>query len=90
MTSKTTLLQTLAKKKSTLLFKLGQLTMMDRRDIVQKGLDTFGKKLSDSAFNNQVILACFFLLYTAQCFTFYIERNVLLSLGSIFSIFCFP
>lgn len=69
MTSKTTLLQTLAKKKSALLFTLGQLSMMDRRDIVQKGLDTFGKKLSDSAFNNQVILACFYC--TQHSFVFF-------------------
>ncbi|XP_044076665.1 telomerase protein component 1 isoform X2 [Siniperca chuatsi] len=54
ITSKAALLQTLAKKRSTVLFALGQLTMPDRKEIVQKGLDTFGKKLSDSAFNNQL------------------------------------
>ncbi|XP_074544766.1 telomerase protein component 1-like [Halichoeres trimaculatus] len=54
MPSKTALLQTLAKKGGTIMFSLGQLTMLDRKDIVQKGLDTFGKKLSDSAFNNQL------------------------------------
>lgn len=54
VTSKAALLQTLAKKRSTVLFALGQLTILDRKEIVQKGLDTFGKKLSDSAFNNQV------------------------------------
>ncbi|KAK7944994.1 hypothetical protein WMY93_000722 [Mugilogobius chulae] len=48
------LLQTLVKKKGTLLFTLTQLTATDRKEIVQKRLDTFGKKLSDSAFNNQV------------------------------------
>ncbi|XP_067462602.1 telomerase protein component 1 [Thunnus thynnus] len=53
-TSNSALLQTLAKKRGTLLFALGQLTMPDRREIVQKGLDAFGKKLSDSAFNNQL------------------------------------
>ncbi|KAM7379694.1 hypothetical protein PAMP_005228 [Pampus punctatissimus] len=53
-TSNSALLQTLAKKKGTLLFPLGQLTMPDRKEIVQKGLDAFGKKLSDSAFNNQL------------------------------------
>ncbi|KAM7400175.1 hypothetical protein PAMA_004735 [Pampus argenteus] len=52
--SNSALLQTLAKKKGTLLFPLGQLTMPDRKEIVQKGLDAFGKKLSDSAFNNQL------------------------------------
>lgn len=60
LTSKTALLQTLTKKKSALLFTLGPLTMPERREIVQQGLDTFGKKLSDSAFNNQV-LSCFHL-----------------------------
>ncbi|XP_070830732.1 telomerase protein component 1-like [Chaetodon trifascialis] len=54
VTSKAPLLQTLAKKRSTVLFSLGQLTMLDRKEIVQKGLDEFGKKLSDSAFNNQL------------------------------------
>ncbi|XP_026169954.1 telomerase protein component 1 [Mastacembelus armatus] len=52
--SKAALLKTLAKKKGTVLFTLGQLTMLDRKEIVQKGLDTFGKKLSDSAVNNQL------------------------------------
>jgi len=56
--SKAALLQTLAKKKSTVLFALGPLTMPDRKEIVQKGLDSLGKKLSDSAFNNQVPLMC--------------------------------
>ncbi|XP_061587905.1 telomerase protein component 1 isoform X2 [Cololabis saira] len=54
ITSKAALLQTLAKKRGTVLFSLGQLTMPDRKEIVQKELDTFGKKLSDSAFNNQL------------------------------------
>ncbi|XP_058486983.1 telomerase protein component 1 [Solea solea] len=52
--SKAALLQTLAKKRNTFLFSLGQLTVPDRKKIVQRGLDTFGKKLSDSAFNNQL------------------------------------
>lgn len=60
LTSKATLLQTLAKKPNTLLFSLGQLTMPDRKKIVQKGLDSFGKKLSDSAFNNQVCIKILF------------------------------
>ncbi|XP_068604898.1 telomerase protein component 1 [Brachionichthys hirsutus] len=54
ITSKAALLQTMAKKTNATLFTLGQLTMSDRKEIVQKGLDTFGKKLSDSAFNNQL------------------------------------
>ncbi|XP_035489691.2 telomerase protein component 1 [Scophthalmus maximus] len=54
ITSKAALLQTLAKKRSAVLFTLGQLTTPDRKEIVQKGLDSFGKKLSDAAFNNQL------------------------------------
>ncbi|KAM9349866.1 telomerase protein component 1 [Symphorus nematophorus] len=54
VTSKAALLQTLAKKKGSVLFTVGQLTMQDRKDIVQRGLDMFGKKLSESAFNNQL------------------------------------
>lgn len=57
-TSNSALLQTLAKRKKTFLFSLCQLTMADRKEIVQKGLDAFGKKLSDSAFNNQVPPRC--------------------------------
>ncbi|KAM7411194.1 hypothetical protein PAMA_021262 [Pampus argenteus] len=53
-TSNSALLQILAKKKGTLLFTLGHLTMSDRKEIVREGLDAFGKKLSDSAFNNQL------------------------------------
>lgn len=56
ITSKAALLQTLVKKKGAVLFTLGQLTVPDRKEIVQKELDTFGKKLSESAFNNQVLL----------------------------------
>ncbi|KAM4729089.1 telomerase protein component 1 [Anableps anableps] len=54
ITSSSPLLQTLAKRKGAVLFSLGQLTMPDKREIVQKELDVFGKKLSDSAFNNQL------------------------------------
>lgn len=62
ITSKAMLLQTLTKRRSTVLFTLGQLTVSDRREIVQKGLDSFGKKLSDSAFNNQVLTSISFLI----------------------------
>ncbi|PWA30048.1 hypothetical protein CCH79_00009700, partial [Gambusia affinis] len=54
--SSSPLLQTLAKKKGAELFPLGQLSMPDKREIVQKELDVFGKKLSDSAFNNQTLI----------------------------------
>lgn len=37
-----------------MLFPLGPLLLPDRREIVQKELSVYGKKLSDSAFNNQV------------------------------------
>lgn len=62
ITSKAMLLQTLTKRRSTVLFTLGQLTVSDRREIVQKGLDSFGKKLSDSAFDNQVLTSISFLI----------------------------
>lgn len=55
VTSNAVLLQTLAKKRNAVQFVLGQLTVSDRKEIVVEQLDTFGKKLSDSAFNNQVI-----------------------------------
>lgn len=45
----------MAKKRNAVQFVLGQLTLSDRKEIVMEELDTFGKKLSDSAFNNQVI-----------------------------------
>lgn len=54
ITSNSALLQTLAKKKNAVQFALGQLTVSDRKEIVVEELDTFGKKLSNSAFNNQV------------------------------------
>lgn len=65
LTSKTALLQTLAKKRGALLFTLGPLTVPERREIVEKGLDTFGKKLSDTAFNNQVL---FYVFVSTQFF----------------------
>ncbi|XP_029930833.1 telomerase protein component 1 [Myripristis murdjan] len=52
--SSSALLQTLSKKRGAVLFALGQLSVPDRKEIVQKQLDAFGKKLSDSAFNNQL------------------------------------
>lgn len=55
VTSNAVLLQTLAKKINAVQFVLGQLTVPDQKKIVMEELDTFGKKLSDSAFNNQVI-----------------------------------
>ncbi|XP_053293523.1 telomerase protein component 1 isoform X3 [Pleuronectes platessa] len=54
ITPKADLLQTLVKRRSTVPFTLGQLTMPDRREIIQRGLEAFGKKLSDTAFNNQL------------------------------------
>ncbi|XP_061652420.1 telomerase protein component 1 isoform X2 [Phyllopteryx taeniolatus] len=52
--STSSLLHALSKKSSTLLFTLPLLTMTERKEIVWKELDTFGKKLSDAAFNNQL------------------------------------
>ncbi|CAL8278850.1 unnamed protein product [Lota lota] len=54
ITNGSALLQAFSKKKGVILFPLGQLSMTDRKEIVQKGLDMFGKKLSDAAFNNQL------------------------------------
>lgn len=77
MTSNAPLLQTLAKKKGTVLFSLGQLSMPDKKEIVQKELDVFGKKLSDSAFNNQVLLVILslFLYCRNLCFFFFLLKN---------------
>ncbi|MCJ8740420.1 hypothetical protein PDJAM_G00058670 [Pangasius djambal] len=44
----------ISKNKSCTLFPLGPLLLPDRREIVQKELSVYGKKLSDSAFNNQL------------------------------------
>uniref|UniRef100_A0A3Q3EKU1 TROVE domain-containing protein n=1 Tax=Labrus bergylta TaxID=56723 RepID=A0A3Q3EKU1_9LABR len=75
--SKAALLQTLAKRRGTVLFSLGQLTMLDRKEIVQKGLDSFGKKLSDSAFNNQVPSSCF-SLQLLHC-SFFVNSGCIMS-----------
>ncbi|KAM9469250.1 telomerase protein component 1-like isoform 2-T2 [Clarias gariepinus] len=45
---------TISKSKSCTLFPLGPLLLPDRREIVEKELSVYGKKLSDSAFNNQL------------------------------------
>ena len=63
VTNGSALLQAFSKKKGAILFPLGQLSMTDRKEIVQKGLDMFGKKLSEAAFNNQV--------QNSYCSTFY-------------------
>ncbi|XP_077471259.1 telomerase protein component 1 isoform X2 [Stigmatopora argus] len=52
--STSALVRALSKKSSTLLFTLPPLTMTERKEIVEKELDSFGKKLSDAAFNNQL------------------------------------
>ncbi|XP_034166297.2 telomerase protein component 1 isoform X2 [Pangasianodon hypophthalmus] len=44
----------ISKNKSCTLFPLGPLLLPDRRELVQKELSVYGKKLSDSAFNNQL------------------------------------
>ncbi|KAF7699669.1 hypothetical protein HF521_002627 [Silurus meridionalis] len=44
----------ISENKSCMLFPLGPLLLPDRREIVQKELSVYGKKLSDSAFNNQL------------------------------------
>ena len=67
VTNGSALLQALSKKKGAILFPLGQLSMTDRKEIVQKGLDMFGKKLSDAAFNNQVLLQNSYCISTPIC-----------------------
>ncbi|XP_053738812.1 telomerase protein component 1 isoform X3 [Synchiropus splendidus] len=54
VTSNSALLHTIAKRKGAILFSLGPLPARERMKIVEKQLDDFGKKLSDSAFNNQL------------------------------------
>ncbi|TRY98943.1 hypothetical protein DNTS_016997 [Danionella cerebrum] len=54
VTSDSHLQNTLSKKKGTISFPLGQLSLPDKKEIVQKKLVGFGKKLSDAAFNNQL------------------------------------
>jgi len=70
VTTGSALLQAFGKKKDAILFPLGTLSMADRREIVQKGLDMFGKKLSDSAFNNQVLLQNFLHLIYSKALGF--------------------
>ncbi|KAL4657224.1 telomerase protein component 1 isoform X1 [Arapaima gigas] len=52
--SNSSLRQTLAKRKGSILFSMSQLSLPDRKEIVQKELAMYGKKLGDSAFNNQL------------------------------------
>ncbi|XP_028831338.1 telomerase protein component 1 [Denticeps clupeoides] len=54
VTSNSALHQTIQKKKVSSSVTLGPLSLPDRKDIVQNKLQIYGKKLSDSAFNNQL------------------------------------
>ncbi|RXN37538.1 telomerase component 1 [Labeo rohita] len=54
VTSESSLQNTISKRKGAVSFPLGQLSLPDKKEIVQKQLVEFGKKLSDSAFNNQL------------------------------------
>ncbi|XP_036374733.1 telomerase protein component 1 [Megalops cyprinoides] len=54
VSSSSALQQTLAKMKGSTVFPLGLLSLPDRKEIVQRELAAYGKKLSDSAFNNQI------------------------------------
>ncbi|XP_077088615.1 telomerase protein component 1 [Siphateles boraxobius] len=54
VTSESSLQNTISKKKGVVSFPLGQLSLPDKKEIVEKQLVGFGKKLSDSAFNNQL------------------------------------
>ncbi|XP_076828071.1 telomerase protein component 1 isoform X2 [Brachyhypopomus gauderio] len=54
VTTDSALLKALCKKKGSILFSLGHLSVMERNEIVQKELGVYGEKLSDSAFSNQL------------------------------------
>ncbi|KAL2082053.1 hypothetical protein ACEWY4_021871 [Coilia grayii] len=54
VTTNSAVQQTILKKKGSTSLSLGQLALPDRKEIVQKELSVYGKKLSDSAFNNQL------------------------------------
>ncbi|XP_073705050.1 telomerase protein component 1 isoform X2 [Garra rufa] len=54
VTSESSLQNTISKRNGAVSFALGQLSLPDKKEIVQKQLVEFGKKLSDSAFNNQL------------------------------------
>ncbi|XP_048050287.1 telomerase protein component 1-like isoform X2 [Megalobrama amblycephala] len=54
VTSESSLQNTICKRKGVVSFPLGQLSLPDKKEIVQKQLVGFGKKLGDSAFNNQL------------------------------------
>ncbi|XP_023688332.2 telomerase protein component 1 isoform X2 [Paramormyrops kingsleyae] len=54
VTSNSVLRESLAKKKGTILFPMGHLSLLDKKEIVQKELAVYGKKLSGAAFNNQL------------------------------------
>jgi len=86
VTSESSLQNTISKRKGAVSFPLGQLSLPDKKEIVQKQLVGFGKKLSDSAFNNQVKFpfALWLLEYYKE-----ILRAVFLNLFSAF-IVVFP
>ncbi|XP_047676292.1 telomerase protein component 1 isoform X2 [Tachysurus fulvidraco] len=54
VTTHSSLCNIISKNKSCTMFPLGPLLLPDRREIVEKALSVYGKKLSDSAFNNQL------------------------------------
>ncbi|XP_026060883.1 telomerase protein component 1-like isoform X3 [Carassius auratus] len=54
VTSESSLQNIISKRRGIVSFPLGQLSLPDKKQIVQKQLIGFGKKLSDSAFNNQL------------------------------------
>lgn len=71
VTSNSVLRETLAKKKGTILFPMGHLSLLDKKEIVQKELAVYGKKLSGAAFNNQVRsdIMCIMLVCWHLCFS---------------------
>ncbi|KAK6467642.1 telomerase protein component 1 isoform X1 [Huso huso] len=54
VSSDSALHRSLASRKDAVVFPLGPLSLPDKREMVEHSLAAYGKKLSDSAFNNQI------------------------------------
>ncbi|XP_041095472.1 telomerase protein component 1 isoform X2 [Polyodon spathula] len=54
VSSDSALHRSLARRKDAVEFPLGPLSLLDKREMVEHSLAAYGKKLSDSAFNNQI------------------------------------
>uniref|UniRef100_UPI00398E6792 telomerase protein component 1-like n=1 Tax=Pristiophorus japonicus TaxID=55135 RepID=UPI00398E6792 len=56
VTDNSSLHRTLARRKGAVTFQLGPLEPLDRSEVVRRSLAVYGKKLEESAFNNQMRL----------------------------------